>query len=686
MLHASVPAAQLNSATEYLAATGGVGDAIQWVVIWGAILCGVLYFVRYRDGDHEISEDFGKVFRRTGVKKEAPPEEVEEPLEPAEEAGSLSAAEVEALVERKLAERMSSMSVSAPIPTIPRQRTGEQVPPPSATVSFEKAPEAVQETLPVVEALPPSVAPAEPVEVVQEPVRAPVTEAPVRPRERLVVPEVKKATPATAATSAPRITREDEPLEATPEEKELLDKFVPEVWEKISPTRKLGGTVVESAVLTRAGIQVVIKLNGDWTLPKFQAREESVRMLLEIRKDVMSRITESDKSGWVVLSLRTRSACPTFIPWYPGAPLGFCTVTGKEIRIDFRRHLAIAGASNMGKSVTARNIFAEVCFDTVAALIYCDPKMVEGALWRGRARVALDPDEIHDVALELDEENTRRKNIMQQRGWDKWIPSEGEPTLIVPVDEGASLVADAKDSSLEKEEKVIRKKTLSIFIKGAREWRSQGIHIIWMTQYPTVEEGMPQQIGANIPDRISMALGMERHAEVVFDKENVANGWKAHKLPRDPKGLALVKVGEDCEPNPVQVVYLDKDRIAELPLSGIWYPSGVRYAKEVTDEPEPVDEASIEHGEPEDEETKVAVNDQATTLITRDGETVVVEESLTSEEKVLMALEMSESGLMAFGDLMNETAIPKPTLYRLLNAMLEKGKIAKGGHGEWKLP
>jgi hypothetical protein len=686
MLHASVPAAQLNSATEYLAATGGAGDALQWVIIWGAILCGVLYFVRYRDGDHEISEDFGKVFRRTGMKRGSTPEKAEEAPEPVEEAGPLSAADVEALVERKLAERMPSMSGSVTIPGIPRQRAGDQVPPPSMPVSFEKAPEAVQEPLPVVEAAPLPAAPAKPVEAVQEPVSAPAAEASARPRERLVVPEVKKAPPATAATSAPRITREDEPLEATPEEKELLDKLAPQVWEKISPTRKLGGTVVESAVLTRAGIQAVIKLNGDWTLPKFQGREESVRMLLEVRKDVMTRITESDKSGWVVLSLRTRSACPTFIPWYPGAPLGFCTVTGKEIRVDFRRHLAIAGASNMGKSVTARNIFAEVCFDSVAALIYCDPKMVEGALWRGRARVALDPDEIHDVALELDEENTRRKNVMQQQGWDKWIPSEEAPTLIVPVDEGASLVADAKDSSLEKEEKIIRKKTLSIFVKGAREWRSQGIHIIWMTQYPTVEEGMPQQIGANIPDRISMALGMERHAEVVFDKENVANGWKAHKLPRDPKGLALVKVGEECEPNPVQVVYLDKDRIAELPLSGIWYPSGVRYAKEVTDEPEPVDEASIEQGEPEDAEPKVAVNDQATTLITRDGETVLVEEPFTSEEKVLMALEMSETGLMAFADLMNETAIPKPTLYRLLNAMLEKGKIAKGGHGEWKLP
>ena len=694
MLHTSVSPTDLTPAAEYLAATGGGGDAIQWVIIWAVILCGVLYFFRYRDGEHELSEDFGGFTRRLGMKKKGPEKETGEvPAEvPAEEvSGGLSPAEVEALVDRKVAERMSAMSSSVPLPHIPQQRTGEQAPPAPKPTPLQKAPEAVQEPLPDEEAAAPAPASVEPPEAVQKPVvAAPVNQAPVQRRERLVMPEVKKTAPAQTVTSAPHITGEDEPLEATGEEKELLDKLAPEVWEKIAPTRRLGGTVVESAVLTRAGIKVVIKLDGDWTLPKFQAREESVRMLLAVREGVMSRITASGTSGWVVLSLRTRSACPSFIPWYPGAPLGFCTVTGKEIRIDFRRHLAIAGASDMGKSVTARNIFADVCFDAVAALIYCDPKMVEGALWRGRARVALNPDEIYYVAVELDEENTRRKNVMQQRGWDKWIPSAEEPTLIVPVDEGASLVADAKDSSLEKEERIMRKKTLSLFTKGAREWRSQGIHIIWMTQYPTVEEGMPQQIGANIPDRISMALGMERHSDVVFDKENVANGWKAHKLPRDPKGLALVKVGKDCEANPVQIVFLDKDRIAELPLSGIWYPSGVRYATPVTEEePEVLEEDATVYGEPEPQAPSLPVNDQQTVLITPDDETIVVEtpsSQLSPEDRVLEALLDSPEGVMTFSELVSATGMSRSSLHRLLTEkMLANKLVVKGGHNEWKL-
>ena len=689
MLYSRVTPEELNSASQYLAATGGGGDFFQWVIIWGAILCGVLYVVRYRTGEHEFVDDWAKAKQQLSGKKRRDEDEEEPREEEAEEGvpGSLSAAEVEELVDRKVAERMSAMSVSVPIPHIPQQRSPQQVPqapPAPAPTSLYKAPESVQddeedEEEPETPVRPP-VAPQEP------PV---VPERPVQVRERLVVPEVKKTTPAPTATPVPRITQEDEPLEATPEEKELLEKLVPEVWQKIAPTRKLGETVVESAVLTRAGIQVMIKLNGDWTLPRFQGREESVRMLLEVREGVMTRISPSDKSGWVILSLRTRSACPTFIPWYPGAPLGFCTVTGREIRVNFRRHLAIAGASNMGKSVTARNIFADVCFDAAACLIYCDPKTVEGALWRGRARVALDPDEIYDVAVELDEENSRRKNLMQQRGWDAWIPSPDEPTLIVPVDEGASLVADAKDSSLEKEERIMRKKTLSIFTKGAREWRSQGIHIIWMTQYPTVEEGMPQQIGANIPDRISMALGMEKHSEVVFDKENVTNGWKAHKLPRNPKGLGLVKVGEDCEPNPVQIVFLDKDRIAELPLSGIWYPSGIRYAKPITEGPETLEEDVTEYGEPENEGTSRPVNDEVTTLITPNDETIVMETEpspASPEDKVLEALLDSPNGVMTFAELKDATGISKSTLHRLLTEqMLAKKLVVKDGHNQWKL-
>lgn len=686
-------------ASEYLAAGSGASDFLQWLILLGgAAGTGAYFGLRDRpDVTARLMRSFGIKGRKQQGDDDDDQKTPEEKVEQAPD--YVARTEMEALVDAKVAAALAAAAhTTPPVPpvppaspqvSIPRQRDQEQVPPP---VTFTKPAEAVQEALSVEEPeeeIPAPEEPAKPAEPVQKPVTAPQPPVAEKPeekkpepvRERLVVPEVRKAAPAPTPTTAPHITREDEPLEATGEEKELLDKLQPEVWQKIAPTRNLGKTVIESAVLTRAGIKVLIKLDGDWTLPKFQAREESVRMLLEVRKDVMSRITEADKSGWVILSLRTRSACPTFIPWYPGAPLGFCTVTGKEIRVDFRRHLAIAGASDTGKSVTARNIFADVCFDAVAALIYCDPKRVEGALWRGRARVALDPDEIHEVALELDAENTRRKIIMEQRGWDKWIPSEEDPTLIVPVDEGASLVADAKDPSLEKEEKVLRKQTLGIFTKGAREWRSQGIHIIWMTQYPTVEEGMPQQIGANIPDRISMALGMERHAEVVFDKENVANGWKSHKLPRSPKGLALVKVGIDCEPNPVQIVYLDKSRISELPLSGIWYPSGVRYAKVVTDEP-----AEAETSAPQ----AVAVNEQATTLITPQGETVVVdtpsdEEPLSAEEKVQFAFTESEKEAMTFGELIEATQIHRATLFRLLTKMLKDGTVAKGGHNEWKL-
>lgn len=695
MLYAPVSPNELSPAAEYLAAAGSAGDLIQWIIIWGAILCGVLYFVRYRDDKHDVADDFDAVLRKCGLRKGPVPEEDEElPEEDPEEAvpDSLTADEIEALIDRRVTERMAAMSVSAPIGSIPRQR----VPVDTTAVSFEKAPEPAPEPLAAPQPVEVPVRPAEPVNASQEaqstaPVEVVATE-PSRPRERLVVPEVKKATPSPSATTAPHITGEDEPLEANELEKELLEKLADDVWRKISPARNLGKTEVENATLTRAGIKALIKLDGDWTLPKFQNREDSVRMLLEVPDEVMTRISPSGRSGWVLLSIRTRSACPSFIPWYPGAPLGFCTVTGKEIRINFRRHLAIAGASNMGKSVTARNIFADVCFDAAACLVYCDPKMVEGALWRGRARVALDPDEIHDVAVELDEENTRRKNLMQQRGWDAWIPSESEPTLIVPVDEGASLVADAKDSSLDKDERIIRKKTLAIFIKGAREWRSQGIHVMWMTQYPTVEEGMPQQIGANIPDRISMALGMERHAEVVFDKENVANGWKSHKLPRSPKGLALVKVGDDCEPNPIQIVYLDKDRIPELPLSGIWYPSGIRYATPITDEPEILGAEETEYGEPEQQVPGVPVNDQVTTLITPDNETIVVETPateetpLSAEDRVLEALLDSPEGLMTFAELKDATGISKSTLHRLLtDQMLPRGQVVKDGHNKWRL-
>ena len=315
--------------------------------------------------------------------------------------------------------------------------------------------------------------------------------------------------------------------------------------------------------------------------------------------------------------------------------------------------------------------------------------MVEGALWEGRARVALDHDEIAEVAVELEAEYERRKRIMKQRGWDSWQASPEDPVLIVPIDEGADLIAQMSDPSLDKDEKIIYKKTVAIFTRGARAWRAVGIYIYWMTQYPTVKEGMPSQIGANLQDRISMPLSMETHSAVVFGDEGVADGWKAHQLPRSPKGRALVKVGSEATSNPVQVVYLDKDQIPTLPLSGIWYPSGVKYATPVTDEPEALEEAATEYGEPELTMVGKPVNDEVTTLITREGETVLVgspAEELSAEDKVLEALLDSPNGVLTFAELKDATGISKSTLHRLLTEkMLTEKLVVKDGHNQWKL-
>jgi predicted DNA-binding transcriptional regulator AlpA len=244
------------------------------------------------------------------------------------------------------------------------------------------------------------------------------------------------------------------------------------------------------------------------------------------------------------------------------------------------------------------------------------------------------------------------------------------------------------DPSLDKDEKITYKKTVAIFTRGARAWRAVGIYIYWMTQYPTVKEGMPSQIGANLQDRISMPLSMETHSAVVFGDEGVADGWKAHQLPRSPKGRALVKVGPGATSNPVQVVYLDKEQIPTLPLSGIWYPSGVKYATPITNEPEVLDASATQYG-PADGETRVAVNETETTLVTPDGETVVVEtpaEELSPEDKVLVALLDSPSGVLTFAELMTATGISKSTLHRLLtDKMVPEKRVVKGGHNEWKL-
>lgn len=650
------------------------------VFLWLVVIIGAGSYFYFRDRE----EEWERVLKACGVRKnkkapETEPEEETPKITEAPAADSLTAAEIEDLVERKFQERLASMSASAPVPGIPQQRAGEQVPPPAPTVSFEKAPEAVQETLPVEEAFQPPVVPASPAEPVQSFMANPLEEP---------VYYEPEPDPEPHWDNTP--DKEPEPLDQlqpTAEEAAILS-IINNEWEDRAKSRRLTDLIVIENKLTHAGVAAMVELGGTWTFPKVKEAEDALRTLLSLPTEVPLTIEEAERSGWVTLLSGTRSPIDNMnMNWRPDRiGIGVDIVTGQPVDIDPEARMSIAGASGSGKSWAARPLMARaVCRHTATKehkrfhLVYIDGKGEEAPVWRGKARIVMEWADIRLTVEELCAEMEWRKQDMQRRGISVW---DGDIILVV-VDEGR-VVLSYKDKEL-----------LAGLVNISSLGRSRGIVLYWETQSPNVTgdaAGMHSGIAANMDLKFCLRVKNETNARVALDEDGAE--YKPHRITRSQIGHGYLG---DYGRHLIKTWTLNDAGVKSLPNRKPWEhgmsssseaPSFTPKAAREALRPylAPVAPISPEGDDTEDEEVREAVNDQATTLITPSGETVVVEEPFTSDEKILMALEVAGHEGLAFQALLDETSIPKPTLYRLLNALLEKGKVAKGGHGVWKLP
>ena len=499
------------------------------------------------------------------------------------------------------------------------------------------------------------------------------------------------------------IQEELEMLIPTDLETELLRKLEQKNWAPAATERGLANTIVEHAELGIAGISVLMKLNKEWTLERFQAEEDSVRAVLALPDDLVSEIDKSGTAGWARLSLRTRLACPELIVWEPGGPVATCTVTGVPIRINWRRRLLVAGESGSGKSTTIRPWLAEIIMDVTAALVYLDPKRVEAALWKHHARIGRDITEIYEIAQELEEELDRRLHIMERDGLDKWIPTAEHPSLIIPVDEGADVVREEKRPGKTKfgdgedaYEVHVGKEVMRIMERLAGMGRACEMHLWWMTQYPSKQQGCPPQIAENMRSRVSMTLATRTAADVVFGTEFVKEGWTPHRLPNaeDAPGRAYFRMDKQ-KPYPAQVHYMDKSRIKELPPSLIWsvYGSKMSSPPPLVIQGEVVEKHNlpVENPEPEVPRRLDHVPVQATgaheSLESGDdvwGDVAPHTDFEGDKKEGLLRIMHEHGGEMQAKELEELVPFSRATLDRYLGEMRADGLVENHRHGMWR--
>ncbi|MGV9231759.1 MarR family transcriptional regulator [Streptomyces nigra] len=362
-------------------------------------------------------------------------------------------------------------------------------------------------------------------------------------------------------------------LKPTAEESALLKRLQPQHWKEHAEQRGLAGTLTGRPRLTEAGIVCAVRLDGTWTATKLRAAEDHIRNLLGARTSLRMQIKAGKQGGWAEITLRTRSAADgDDLKWTPQRrSLGIDTVTGEQVTVPLGERLLIAGRSGAGKSVASRPLLYDASEGATNALVIIDLKRVEGRLWDHRARVASTPREVVDVVDELETEMLERLSVLP-KGQDTWTPTPDRPRITVVVDEGAEVMTAADKVPYETETadgktRIVNRSALPGLESLARMGRAACIDLWWMTQKPTIGDGIPKQIAPQIGVSICLAVRTPAEARVVLGEDAQAKGWNADELP--VPGVALVRDGRR-KPDPVKVRYMDKAVVIALPDRTPW--------------------------------------------------------------------------------------------------------------------
>ncbi|WP_328770408.1 MarR family transcriptional regulator [Streptomyces sp. NBC_00286] len=367
--------------------------------------------------------------------------------------------------------------------------------------------------------------------------------------------------------------RHDDGLKPNAEEAALLKRLQPQHWKEHAEQRGLAGTLTGQPTLTESGIVCAVRLDGQWTPGKLRSAEEHVRALLGARTTLRMQIKAGKRGGWAELILRTRSAADgDDLVWTPERrSLGVDTVTGDAVTVPLGERLLIAGRSGAGKSVASRPLLFDASEGEANALVIIDLKRVEGRLWDHRARVASTPRDVVDVVDELETEMLERLAVLP-KGQDTWTPTAERPRITVVVDEGAEVMTAADKVPYETESsdgktRTVNRSALPGLESIARMGRAACIDLWWMTQKPTIGDGIPKQIAPQIGIAICLSVRTPAEARVVLGEDAQAKGWNADELP--VPGVALVRDGKR-KPDPVNVRYMDKAVVIALPDRTPW--------------------------------------------------------------------------------------------------------------------
>jgi hypothetical protein len=323
-----------------------------------------------------------------------------------------------------------------------------------------------------------------------------------------------------------------------------------------------------------------------------------------------------------------------------------------------RRHALGGGATGSGKSgwlnVLMGNLVA--CTDVVIWAIDLK-KGMELKPWESCiGRLATSPEQAVALLRDAVAILHARAEQLAAAGRRVWEPAPDAPALVIIIDEYAELADDAPDA--------IR------YADGiARLGRAVAVTMIAATQRPTQKAMGQGAVRSQMDVRTCFRVRERKDVDLVLGQGMLSAGWNAHTL--NAPGKFLISAPEHTSVKRARGYLVTDQAVSD---------AAARYAD---CRPE-LDETSRRAIGAEPNNENVVPTDEHELPAPDVAKSTHTDTTPSAEDALWLALVMAPDKGCDIGELLRDTDMSRPTLYRRLGQLARSGHAVQVGRGRWR--
>jgi S-DNA-T family DNA segregation ATPase FtsK/SpoIIIE len=232
---------------------------------------------------------------------------------------------------------------------------------------------------------------------------------------------------------------------------------------------------------------------------------------------------------------------------------------GRLYRVSLVGHVLLAGRTGSGKASVVWSILAALAGGIADGLVQVHAFDPKGGMEFAYGRPLFHafhyegPDTMAGALEDLAKVVNQRADRYRGRARDH-VATLGEPTIVIPIDEFASLTAYVADKKIKDR---INQTMAEILTKG----RAVGVHVIAALQDPRKEILSYRNLFAT---RIALALNEESEVDMILGDNAVQRGAASHLIPDTMPGTGYVMLDGRARPARVRFPYHSDDDICAL--------------------------------------------------------------------------------------------------------------------------